>query len=111
MKKVLLALAVVVCTLAAMTSCTSKNYCYKVTEKYEKWDSDKEDWQSKSNTYYDYCTPRCINVQISEKKKEYKRANYRKIKITKKKVDKSESDCEAMNYPKKNNDDYYYYNY
>ncbi len=98
MKKVLLALAVVVCTLAAMTSCTSKNYCYKVTEKYEYWSSSKEDWQSETDIRYEYCTPRCINAKISEWKKDYKYDNCRKIRITKKKLDKSESDCKAMNY-------------
>ncbi len=103
MKKVLLALAVVVCTLAAMTSCTSKNYCYKVTVKYEYWNDSKEDWQSDTRTEYHYCTPRCINARISYAKKEMKQENLRKIKITKKKVDKSESDCEA------GSDHYFYF--
>lgn len=93
MKKVLLSLVVAACILAAITSCTSKNYCYKLTVKYEYWSSSQEEWQSESDTYYDYCTPRCINVQISELKKEYKLENRRKIQITKKKVDKSESEC------------------
>lgn len=95
MKKVCLSLLVVVCSLLAMTSCTSKNYCYKVTAEYEYWNSSKEDWQSETETNYYYCSPRCINARISEWKKEYKRSNCRKIKITKKKVNKSEEDCES----------------
>lgn len=107
MKKVCLSLLVVVCALLGMTSCTSKNYCYKITEEYEEWDSSVEDWQSESYTWYEYCSPRCINVTISERKKNLKLDNCRKIKITKKKLKKSESACKALNY----GSDYYNYGY
>lgn len=107
MKKVCLSLLVVVCALLGMTSCTSKNYCYKITEEYEKWDSTLEDWQSDSYTRYEYCSPRCINVIISEAKKNLKLNNCRKIKITRKKLKKSESACKALKYGR----DYYNYGY
>lgn len=106
MKKVCLSLLVVVCALLAMTSCTSKNYCYEVKGEYEYWDSTKEVWKSKTTTGYYYCTPRCINANISEAKKELIRDNCRKIKITKKKLNKSESDCKDLN--DYSYDDYYY---
>ncbi len=96
MKKVCLSLIVVVCALLGMTSCTSKNYCYEVKAEYEYWSSSDEAWKSDSTTEYHYCTPRCINARISEAKKEMKQMNLRKIKITKKKLNKSEADCEAM---------------
>ncbi len=96
MKKVFFSLLIAACAGIGMTSCTSKNYCYEVQEEWEEWNSETQSWKKESLTFYEYCTPNCISAYSREARKEAKLDNYRKFKIKHQKLNKSESDCKAL---------------
>ena len=97
MKKVFFSLLIAACAGIGMTSCTSKNYCYEVQKEWEEWNSETQSWEKQSSTYYMYCTPRCISAYSRECRSDAKYENRRKYKIKHQKLNKSESDCEALN--------------
>lgn len=91
MKKVIIAVAAMVCSLGFMTSCGDTKTCWEITETYSILGV------SQSATVYVFGTRNDVDAAIAEAEKELNSLGVGELTITKKHVSKSQSDCEALN--------------
>lgn len=78
-----------------LTSCESgEHYCWEVQYEYSYKSDNNIRVEKKSSTTYEWNTKSGIDVQIKYMKEELVAEGCYDIKITKRKIDKSESDCD-----------------
>lgn len=91
MKKVFLTLAVVAVAALGMTSCSDEPCCWKITV------TGSQQGISVTQEGYVWQTREAINADIENAKQTAKEYGLDNIKITKKKVNKNQSDCALAN--------------
>ena len=91
MKKTIIALAAVICSLGIMTSCGDTKRCWEITATYSIMGV------SQSSTIYVFGTRNDVDAAIDKAKQTLNASGIGEINFTRKYIMKSQEDCEALN--------------